>query len=136
MREIKLRAWNKIHNAFWGYLSSVYFETSPQGIYQATFMGGDGSEQTYSGEDLIFMQYTGCKDKKGEEICECDIVRIGIEGKLDVLAICKYGCDASFYLEERNGELYSVQFGGSRVHTFEVIGNIYENPELIKGGNK
>lgn len=77
MREIRFRAFNKVKNCYWGSLSSVFFETSPQGIYSAEFIGGDGSSQTWSGEDLIFEQFTGLLDKNGKTIFEGDVVVVG-----------------------------------------------------------
>lgn len=76
-------------------------------------------------KDLKVMQYTGLKDKNGKEIYEGDIVRSEVWA----------------------GEAYSVSFnrGGfcfgngdknylhdaKYLESFEVIGNIYENPELL-----
>ena len=82
------------------------------------------------------MQYTGLKDKNGKEIFEGDIVKVYDDYNV-------YGIMA--------GEIYEIYFafGGFRLKPkrnpkakgnwvedgidFEVIGNIYENPELLKG---
>lgn len=67
-------------------------------------------------------QYTGLKDKNGKEIYEGDI----IFGQHKIIGDWK----SRVYLLPTG-----VWFGGARfedVEDFEVIGNIYENPELLK----
>lgn len=88
-------------------------------------------------------QYTGLLDKKGKKIFEGDIVhavyQVGYVGCKNVdygIGVVKY-C-ASYY----GGASYEIDIigdSGSRVFTaslengVEVIGNIYDNPELIGG---
>ncbi len=81
---------------------------------------------------IPLMQYTGLKDKNGKEIYEGDIVfKFGID---DAPYEIKYGEQKSshdwigigFYTESL-GEQCHI-FGGEYI---EIIGNIYENPELI-----
>ena len=72
------------------------------------------------------MQSTGLKDKNGTEIYEGDIVK----NIYDEIYVVKW-FDAGFYLEERyNGgfDYSELHFGNNK----EVIGNIYENPELLE----
>lgn len=74
------------------------------------------------------MQYTGLKDKNGIEIYECDVVKDLRSPFKDIRSYSKV-----FYQEDRG----RFVFGGWEIpaglsHTFEVIGNIYENPELLK----
>ncbi|PTF20447.1 hypothetical protein BUY42_00260 [Staphylococcus devriesei] len=77
--------------------------------------------------DRVVMMSTGLKDKNGTEIYEGDIVK----NIYDEIYVVKW-FDADFHLEEKyNGgfdylELYS---GDNK----KVIGNIYENPELLEG---
>ena len=87
-------------------------------------------------KDAIVMQFTGLYDKNGKEIYEGDILRVGARTKsLDDLVsheLCKIDfSDGSFNVifngeEEPDDFLYnySDEFG-------EVVGNIYENPELL-----
>lgn len=72
------------------------------------------------------MQSTGLKDKNGTEIYEGDIVK----NIYDEIYVVKW-FDAGFHLEEKyNGgfDYFELHFGDNK----EVIGNIYENPELLE----
>lgn len=77
------------------------------------------------------MQSTGLTDKKGDEIYEGDIVRI-VQNGVRVLGEIKkdsfmwYVFDFAYKFE---GSLYDIY----RTCELEVIGNIYENPELLEG---
>lgn len=75
-------------------------------------------------------QFTGLKDKNGKEIYEGDIIK-GVWGKNNIVIFKviwdKRGC---FDGEDAEGEPQVFDdFDGN----LEVIGNIYENPELLKG---
>ena len=80
------------------------------------------------------MQFTGLKDKKGKEIYEGDIIiqyfRPNEDGSIprtkpfEVKSLELFFKDVG-YAEEEFGESYEPKF-------LEVIGNIYENKELLK----
>jgi len=86
------------------------------------------------------MQYCGILDKNGKEIYEGDIVEFhaftfnGSETEYDGKGIVKYRNDGMcFVIEEKNDFDWMVRdtsnFGEA---CFEIIGNIYENPELLE----
>ena len=86
-------------------------------------------EDKRNGEDVILMQSTGLKDKNGKEIFEGDIVKMA----KDVYS------DPTYYevIRHRGGayRLESNQHGCElwlRHTNCEVIGNVYENPELLE----
>ena len=90
---------------------------------------GDGITYMVSAEDLVLMQSTGLVDKNGKEIFEGDIVKMS----KDVYS------EPTYYevVRHRGGayRLESKQHGCElwlRHTDCEVVGNIYENPELLE----
>lgn len=76
------------------------------------------------------MQYIGLKDKNGKEIYEGDVVRCKDYGE-EPIGVIVYRGDG-FVIDWKS----ETDFNNSisvRLDTTEVIGNIYENPELLGG---
>ena len=78
-------------------------------------------------------QYTGLTDKNGTKIFEDDIVKVTDDNGETNLCSCGIGdvCfyDGSWYIGgEVNDGLYDVK----NIYYIEVIGNIHDNPELLK----
>lgn len=121
MREIKFRAWDKSRNE----MLEVYeiwftFATNRQRktLSEPSYSTSTGN---HSFESDCLMQYTGLNDKNGKEIYEGDILHNA--GSVAVVSFK----DGAFGVGEFRFPL--DKFAGKNK---EVIGNIYENPDLVK----
>jgi uncharacterized phage protein (TIGR01671 family) len=73
-------------------------------------------------------QFTGLTDKNGKEIYEGDIVT-GLFNHTDIIGHIVYGSDATFFINRKG--LYGIGLNNAE-DWLEVIGNIYDNPELLQ----
>jgi uncharacterized phage protein (TIGR01671 family) len=154
MREIKFRAWVKNCN----YAGETGMSLIKYACFTGTsqpfdFVELDGLTGSFRLDDIEVMQFTGLHDKNGKEIYEGDIVRqnacysergsgdfsydmtyigtVRIEASKGVV-IANITCtdnidDNTFKVKHRKG------LAGYRA---EVIGNIYEHPDILKEGEK
>ncbi len=89
-------------------------------------------------EDDPIMQFTGLKDKNGVEIYEGDIVKMFYQDWLDKTEVIKFkdgtfGYGGEFHFSPFHclaQDMRDARYHFS--HAFEVIGNIYQNPEMLK----
>ena len=85
---------------------------------------------------FVYRQYTGLKDKNGKEIYEGDVLRIYGSIAKDDPAYGHYEpTGVVAYHEERAGFIFQDGYNEmlyQKMLTVEIIGNIYENPELLK----
>lgn len=143
MREIKFRAWNKLKKIM------VYEDEDNSSVYLDGWCASDVQvlNQTLNSKfvkDIYkFMQYTGLKDKNGKEIYEGDILEIPewlLQDNQDK-CICIYAEEYQtseiigfgLYIKDGYSGEYKILVPSDEWDEFEVIGNIYDNPELLKG---
>ena len=138
MREIKFRAWHKRIKVF-GYpargdntnkndrtftFGDTYLVFEPNncewivGTFEKI-----ATEDCLNNPDVVIMQYTGVKDKNGEEIYEGDVI---VQKHGEIKGVVKF----------RDG-VFGVDTGKAfypfpAYKDIEIIGNIHENPELLK----
>ena len=80
-------------------------------------------------------QYTGLTDKNGKKIFEGDIVKTDKFSEPNKQYIIKYDLQFGAFIGQDRYNLYFVTFDGDSGE-FEVIGNIHDNPEILKGFNE
>ncbi len=162
MREVKFRAWDKRQEIMVSNEQVMRLEFGKNGVdwLGCWVVVADSQGKPEQGlhqiakEDLVFMQFTGLKDKSGKEIYEGDIIwkefshRKGQkrESKEDghKFQIIYQPAWSSFVADEivKIGEFQELWHLAQNnkwadqerliVDEFEIIGNIYQNPELLK----
>lgn len=130
MREIKFRAWHKKEKR----MSHVNVFSQAEGWVHTP--GEHGCYEVWNAGKYEIMQYTGLKDKNGKEIWNGDIVSLG---SFDTLrAHIEYQHCSFVLVHKKDSERKQYCDNGVSEPIFkncevslEVIGNIYENPDLL-----
>jgi len=126
MREIKFRAWDKKENKMQQVVQILYGHEASNYPLSVDFFR---SVKSRSIKDIELMQYTGLKDKNGVEIYEGDIVMIydARESESFPMFSEKVIFEKGKFMTEGEFDLYDTDN-----YSYELIGNIFENKELLK----
>lgn len=127
MREILFRG--KFGNEWkYGFLS-----IEPKGLVIKEPYKNESSNMWHIDADTVG-QYTGLTDKNGTKIFEGDIIDFLYRSGYDDYGIVQYDAD-----ETEFGFVYNSIYEGLGRHyrseDIEIIGNIFDNPELVRGEN-
>ncbi|VQE49656.1 phage protein [Streptococcus pneumoniae] len=131
----KFRVWVKIGKrmVFSDDILAIDYENKEIVTQQVYFENGlpdDRDIYCYDFDEIELMQSTGLKDKNGKEVFVGDIIK------------CTRGCLHEVYIEKEYGGTYfggmpavylkDLREGYAWTENEEIIGNIYENPELLE----
>ena len=142
MRKIKFRAWKTTKSnsriekiVHFGLLDLDEDYIIPSGTYLDSSM----NPPEENNGPCVIMQYTGLRDKNGKEIYEGDIVDTDYAGDVFRHRVCWSVIGAKFYFSDEDAPGRDVssnqhyQLSSYLSDRYGVIGNIYENPELLGG---
>lgn len=120
----KFRAWDKVFKEMVQVNALVFDEQ----VIKATYKNGNIAKEDV--KEYVLMQSTGLFDKNGKEVFVGDIIK------------CTRGCPHEVYLEKEYGGTYvggmpaiylkGIREGYAWTGAEEILGNIYENPELLE----
>ncbi|ENY5631947.1 YopX family protein [Campylobacter coli] len=149
LQDFDFRVWDNIEKRYLESPHGLYIENTEhndasncnriianyeQRAFYIDYPFNDRNNEYYDNEESISIElFTGLYDKKGKKVYENDIVKVKslYDCFLAKISIHKEG---TFYFEGKNGDyigslIYLVEDEG---YTIETIGNIHENPELLK----
>lgn len=154
-RDIKFKIWNKEEKKFleinWEGEDTRHTKGKANICYSDRVyvtLSGYVNEDGWPYEvDADILQYTGLKDKNGKEIYEGDILRCKclkkckldscakkvIQYKNSLIEWWKSGYNLGYRLRDSKGKTMMIKPTHLNTMEVEVIGNIYENPELLEG---
>lgn len=123
MRTIKFRAWDIDREQMMSYVEQPFFQRDGSVSHVHGYYNESVPPKTLFSKEFELMQFTGLLDKNGNEIYEGDILKTesGV-------------CEVKWY---EKGACFRWMFQGNSESPLnyddrEIIGNIYQNPELLK----
>ena len=124
MKEFKMKAWLKKENKM---VSIIGIDLN----YQYIRYSDDGNlfKDDYKiaeFKDIELLQFTGAKSKAGQEVYEADVIKFN-DGIDDIYGLISYDDeDAVYCVSYENITEHLSNMAGD----FEIVGNIFENPNL------
>jgi len=143
----KFRVWDG--ELMW-YQGELYFVFGANGYWE-TYIYGDNEVPVFTSQDenCKLMQFSGLQDKNNNDIYEGDIISLKNDGGQVIIVICEYGIARRtigkhdvdipcFYFRvpaydnKKTFPIVNNYLGKHDLELFEIIGNIYENIDLVK----
>ena len=125
----KRKNWRELPKEMWWVEGYLY------GIWERRYILGMTHDVPHMVEvdPSTICQCTGLKDKNGKLIWENDIVEAWSQGRCAIGKI-KHRIDGTWimYPAWQNGEMWYLLPNDDGITTVEVIGNIFDNPELLE----
>ena len=124
MREFKMKAWLKKENKMVAIIGMDF-------NYEYIRYTEDGNlfnenYKTASFKDIELLQFSGAKDKAGQELYEADVIKFN-DGIDDIYGLISYDDeDGTYRVSYENVTEHLSNMAGD----FEIVGNIFENPDL------
>lgn len=124
----KFRLWNRITSQL-HIVDGLYFDAR-----EAEYVDDDNVLRFVGFKNIVLMQSTGLKDKNGKEIFEGDILAFETDDEVINVKIFWDEKHALFMFgsEKYNEEEPLAELVEANTYPFEIIGNVYENPELLE----
>ena len=133
-REIKFRAWDKEQEILHPVQDLQFGNNGKTHVFLA--LGEDICSEGFAPEKFDLMQFTGLLDKNGKEIFVGDVIKIKCNEDIIIGDVFYNQSRCCYMINHPAG--YNGSFG---LHTltieicdeFNIIGNLYQNPELLGG---
>ena len=124
MKEFKMKAWLKKENKM---VSIIGIDLN----YQYIRYSDDGNlfKDDYKiaeFKDIELLQFTGAKDKAGQEVYEADVIKFN-DGIDDIYGLISYNDEDAVYCVSYENVIEHLS---NMAGDFEIVGNIFENPNL------
>jgi uncharacterized phage protein (TIGR01671 family) len=126
-KEIKFRAWDKKNKIMtYNPINCINFN--------GQLLLNDGQYHDIEKTDYVLMQFTGLLDKNGKEIFVSDVIKIKCNGDIIIGDVFYNQARCCYMIKHPAG--YNGSFGLYALtieicDEFNIIGNIYQNPELV-----
>lgn len=121
------RAWDKLNNEMY-VVEQINFDC---GEFESI---GYGITNLRGADKIELMQSTGLCDKEGTEVFEGDILHHQVQ--TEYTFIVKYDKDKGCWYGDGLSRTYRINIAKRFLPYYKVIGNIYENPELLEVDNE
>lgn len=126
-RVIKFRQFIGGKMQFWGFIDGAFFGPSSNGT------------NAQNAQNTPQMQFTGLLDKSGKEIWEGDVLQNDDGARVNVVFEdgaywFKFDAENGFtydWLRQENGKLHGWKHLENPLRAWNIIGNIYESPQLL-----